>query len=167
MWLPREERQLLMFYTAYDSDFNETRQTFSLAQLQVLVTKRVCIRQIVERAAQAREANGDGNAQHAESQSTPNGDVVERQKSWLKAKGTLESANNRLRERGLAESRQCGTGYWEVKINLVGWDLGSKYLSFWARNCLWFREYKDHWIWLIVSFIGGVLGALVVKWLSS
>lgn len=53
-------------------------------------------------------------------------------------------------------------------MNLAGWDLGNKYLSYWARTGLWYNDkIRHHWIWLIISFVGGVLGALAVQWLSS
>jgi hypothetical protein len=72
-----------------------------------------------------------------------------------------------LHERALIEYHERGTGQYEVRILLAGWDLGDKYMSWWSRGGLWFREYKDHWVWLIVSFLGGVLGTLLVQWLSD
>jgi len=27
------------------------------------------------------------------------------------------------------------------------------------------KNIKDHWFWLIVSFLGGIIGALIVNWL--
>jgi hypothetical protein len=54
-----------------------------------------------------------------------------------------------------------------VQLSLEGYDLGRKYSSWWTKSGLWFAEYKDHWFWLIVSFLGGIVGALVVNWLSK
>ncbi|MBN2018620.1 MAG: hypothetical protein JW749_00155 [Sedimentisphaerales bacterium] len=54
-----------------------------------------------------------------------------------------------------------------VKLTLTGYDLGRKYNSWLSRSGLWFAEYKDHWFWLIVSFLGGIIGALIVNWLSK
>ncbi len=54
-----------------------------------------------------------------------------------------------------------------VQLSLQGYDLGRKYSSWWTRSGLWFAEYKDHWFWLIISFLGGIIGALVVNWLSK
>ena len=53
-----------------------------------------------------------------------------------------------------------------VSLTLKGYDLGRKYSSWWIKSGLWFAEYKHHWIWLIVSFLGGIIGALLVNWLS-
>jgi hypothetical protein len=54
-----------------------------------------------------------------------------------------------------------------LRLTIKGYDLGRKYNSFWIRSGLWFAEYKHHWIWLIVGFLGGIIGALLVNWLSN
>jgi len=54
-----------------------------------------------------------------------------------------------------------------IGLTVDGYDLGCKYISWWSCSHLWFAAYKDHWVWLIVSFLGGVLGALIVQWLSD
>ena len=54
----------------------------------------------------------------------------------------------------------------KVQLSLEGYDLGRKYSSWWTRSGLWFAEYKDHWIWLIVSFLGGLIGGFLINWLS-
>ncbi|MHC4119082.1 MAG: hypothetical protein ACYSWO_16435 [Planctomycetota bacterium] len=53
-----------------------------------------------------------------------------------------------------------------VQLSIEGYDLGRRCNSWCDRNVLWFREYKDHWIWIIISFLGGVVGALLVNWLT-
>jgi len=181
MWLPKEERYLLMFYTAYDPNFDQSTMTFEIEDLKRVLSKNVRPSQFVKLASELRErergagrkdndventqAGGDKKTVMTETHDNVNG--VKRYMSWLRAKVTIESVNNRLKERGLIESRECGTGFYQVEMNLTGWDLGNKYSSGWSRNVLWFREYKDHWIWLIVSFFGGVIGALLINWVSS
>jgi hypothetical protein len=54
-----------------------------------------------------------------------------------------------------------------LSLTLTSCDLGRKYKSPWVRSGLWFAEYKDHWFWLVVSFLGGIIGALLVNWLSK
>jgi hypothetical protein len=54
-----------------------------------------------------------------------------------------------------------------IILKLEGYDLGRKYSSWWTRSGLCFAEYKNHWIWIIISFLGGVLGALLINWLSK
>jgi hypothetical protein len=80
------------------------------------------------------------------------------------------AVNTVLRERGLIESRG-NTDYTsaptQVSLTISGYDLGRKYNSWCTRSGLWFAEYKDHWFWLVLSFLGGIIGALVVNWLSN
>ncbi len=75
------------------------------------------------------------------------------------------NANDDLKDRKLIN---FGLEEHVFKINLTlnGLDLSRKYNSFLIRSGLRFKEYKDHWIWLIVSFLGGIIGALIVNWLS-
>jgi len=86
---------------------------------------------------------------------------------WLAEKEAVEVTNKMLQDRHLVAVCENGTAIYTVTMTLEGRDLGRKYNSWFDRGGLWFREYKDHWVWLIVSFLGGVLGALIVQWLSN
>lgn len=72
----------------------------------------------------------------------------------LKKRGFLGGLNREFAEKTLL-------------LTIDGFDLGRKYNSWWIRTGLWFAEYKDHWFWLIVGFLGGIMGALIVNWLSK
>ena len=65
---------------------------------------------------------------------------------------------------GLAENPNVHFG---ISPTLAGYDLGRKYNSWWSKSGLWFAEYKNHWIWLIVSYIAGIISMLLVNWLSK
>ena len=55
-----------------------------------------------------------------------------------------------------------------ITLYQQGHDLGKKYNSSWlVWSGLWFAEYKDHWFWLILGFLGGIIGAVLVNWLSK
>jgi hypothetical protein len=57
---------------------------------------------------------------------------------------------------------------YQITLTIAGYDLGRKYNDhWWVWSHLWFTEYKDHWFWLILSFLGGIVGALIVNWLSK
>jgi hypothetical protein len=75
-----------------------------------------------------------------------------------------------LRSRGLLNFEINPGGFAGIKVDLTpeGMGLGQKYNSSWVVwSGLWFAEYKDHWFWLIISFLGGIIGALTVNWLSK
>lgn len=73
----------------------------------------------------------------------------------------------KLQNRNLIRWGSCADGN-SVGITLSqqGHDLGQKYNSWWSRSNLWYAEHvKNHWIWLFVCFIGGVLIAQLINWL--
>jgi ABC-type sugar transport system permease subunit len=43
--------------------------------------------------------------------------------------------------------------------------LARKYENFFSRSGLWWREYRHHWVWLIIThiltFIGGIVSAML------
>ena len=45
-----------------------------------------------------------------------------------------------------------------IALTVDGYDLGRKYAGFLTRSGLWFEEYRDHWLWLVIAFFGGVIG---------
>jgi len=76
------------------------------------------------------------------------------------------NANDNLKDRRLINF-ELENHIFKINLTLNGLDLGRKYNSWWTCSGLWFAEYKHHWIWLIVSFLGGIIGALLVNWLSQ
>jgi hypothetical protein len=81
----------------------------------------------------------------------------------------VRNANTHLAARELIQTtnHQHEPGVIVVSLTIAGYDLGRRYASPWVRTGLWFAEYKDHWIWLILGFVGGIIGALTVKILES
>lgn len=84
------------------------------------------------------------------------------------SKKNIKKANQRLEERGLIKLRRNHPGtMMGITLKIEGYDLGRKYSSWWTRSGLWFEEYKHHWIWIIVSFLVGIIGGLLINWLSK
>ena len=55
-----------------------------------------------------------------------------------------------------------------ITLSQQGYDLGKKYSFWWTRSNLWYEEYiKDHWIWVIGGFVGGIIATLLMQWLSK
>jgi hypothetical protein len=81
---------------------------------------------------------------------------------------TVEQINIALKNRGLIKLDIIPVAaLFMVSLTPEGMRLGQKYNSWWASSGLWFAEYKDHWFWLILSFLGGIIGAIFVNWLSK
>ena len=124
MWLPKDERKVLIhYYKGLHESGVGTRGRFFLSELEQCLSG-------------------------------------ENKRNRVKiASRTLERRNilSFLNDQGEAMT---------VQLSLEGNDLGRKYSSWRIRSGLWFAEYKDHWFWLIVGFLGGIVGALVINWLS-
>jgi hypothetical protein len=74
-----------------------------------------------------------------------------------------EVADRYLRDLGLIDTDVVNA---ELRVSLTpeGIRLGEIYNgSWWRRSGLWFAECKGHWFWLILSFLVGILGTLLVK----
>jgi hypothetical protein len=158
MWLPKDERRLLSYYYRQINKV-ETNQTFEIKDL-IKSLKRNQI-----------------------------GPPKTKREIILETYRLLENVNNLLSSRRLitwenldSDSITAAHTYdhpisqklfenttvnLRVKLTIEGHDLGRKYSSWWTRSGLWFAEYKDHWFWLIISFLGGIVGALIVNWLSK
>jgi len=158
MWLPRNERKLLSYYYRQINKV-ETDQKFEITDLIKVLRKK--------------EQSGPPKTKR---------EII------LDSYNTLESVNNLLSQRDLIKWKNLDPNsisaaysfdhptsqelFENTKVNLCitltikGYDLGRKYSSWWTRSGLWFAEYKNHWIWIIVSFLGGVIGGLLINWLS-
>ncbi len=158
MWLPKGERRLLSYYY---------RQINKVEKDQ-----RFDIRDLIK-ALGKKEQFGPPKTKR---------EII------LEIYNTLENVNDLLKQRGLikwenldpdsiraAYSYDHSTSqelFENTKVNfcitltIKGYDLGRKYSSWWTLSGLWFAEYKNHWIWIIVSFLGGIIGGLLINWLS-
>ena len=52
-----------------------------------------------------------------------------------------------------------------VALTLPGYDLGRRYANWFDRTGLCFQEYRHHWLWLIVAFVGGGIVGKLIDWL--
>jgi len=138
MWLPKDERKLLELY--YKKIGEPEKMEF--------IEENNLIKTIFPKC----------DTQHQESSNN--------YKKWLEGKSRVATANKVLSERKFIKYREAGSSI-ELSLSIEGYDLGRKYSSWWTRSGLWFAEYKNHWIWVIVSFLGGVIGGLLINWLSK
>lgn len=125
MWLPEEERKVLIhYYKKLHESGVETRGQFFLSELEKCLSEK-------------------------------------------DKRNRVKIASKMLKQRDLLDFFNDQNEAVTVQLSLEGYDLGRKYSSWWTRSGLWFAEYKNHWIWLIVSFLGGIIGGLLINWMSK
>lgn len=159
MWLPKDERKLLSHYCRQINKVG-TSQNFEITELIKVIRKEQTIPSKTKREIILDNYDTLENVNNRLSQR----DLI----TW---KNLDPTSINTLRELpktsevlGWTESTNVNL---RITLTIAGYDLGRKYNSWLTKSGLWFAEYKDHWFWLIVSFMGGVIGALIVNWLSK
>ena len=80
---------------------------------------------------------------------------------------TIKKINRRLGNSGLIKIQNIDARERRIELTPEGLRLGQKFNSLWLCSNLWYAEYiKNHWIWVIISFLGGILATLLVQWFS-
>jgi len=180
MWLPKDERYLLLAY--YLNIFNiddknvcrylDKPKWFEMSDWLVILEKPnwipVLTPWLIKRAACKVQSYGDrADMPNKEDKSIEQ--AKDEVKRFIRLDKRLKISNAGLERREfikLQKHEHCD-GVAGISLSIKGYDLGRKYSSWWTRSGLWFAEYKNHWIWIIISFLGGVLGALLINWLSK
>ena len=152
MWLPKDERVLLAHYYNWIGQ-PSIEQHFRNSQLVELLTlkKRWEIKEL------QRKRGKDFKK------------IMQEQSLYGERINRLSIANKTLSERDLITLQPYlhDPDVIVVTLGLKGYDLGRKYSHWWTRSGLWFAEYKHHWIWVIVAFVGGIVATVLAQWLSK
>jgi len=163
MWLPKDERHLLLGY--YISIENEGEEVCFALEEWVQIFEGLTWVPILVPCQIKRFAR---KVRHYPVLSEPP-NIQTHNKQYPVNANKIRIANNRLEKRGLIKLRRNHSGtMMGIALTIEGYDLGRKYCSWWKRSNLWYAEYiKHHWIWVIVSFLGGIIGGLLINWLSK
>lgn len=81
-----------------------------------------------------------------------------------------ECVDRRLRDWGLIITDLVAGHLPHMRISLTpeGIRLGQIYNSWWLRTNLWYVEHiRNHWIWIVISFLSGIVATLLTQWLSK
>jgi hypothetical protein len=159
MWLPKDERKLLSYYYRRINKV-ETSQNFEMKDLIKVFGEYIfkplklssevvlCRYKLLENINNLLSRRG----------------LIKWENLNPIAINTLQESPRISEALGWTESTNVN---FRITLTIEGYDLGRKYNSWWSSSGLWFAEYKDHWFWLILGFLGGIIGALIVNWLSD
>jgi hypothetical protein len=164
MWLTKDERRLIAGYyrNCAEPGLMSARRGgwFSPVAYELDEVSKLLRRGVV-RISQYGSSQLDNSAGHPgiEKMKDASGSVV-------RGRARVVRANQLLAERGLVmvEDHTTQADVCLIRLTLAGFDLGRRYSNWWDRSGLRFQEYRNHWIWLIVSLFGGALAALLTQW---
>jgi hypothetical protein len=144
MWLPKDERKTLRKYHSHIHNIDESIRFTDLSEKAYNATRNLIERGLILEIK-------EGGKEHTEYMMNYFlGDPINL-KDFLSF-----SEENEIRQNVV------------LKFTLNGLDLANKYDNWWSRSNLWYAEHiKNHWIWLILSFLGGVISTLLINWLST
>lgn len=180
MWLPTDERNMLKIYYLNIKErqkkfgskpTEERRWSISDDFVSYFDAKnwKMAAKTLEVGNHRSAEATGKEPAQ-AISQNEFE-DMEKGAKKYISVRARISAANAALVERKLINVRPHQnpesserTG---ISLTIDGYNLGQRYSAWLTRSGLWFDEYRNHWIWLIVGFLGGIFGALVTRWLTG
>jgi hypothetical protein len=88
-------------------------------------------------------------------------------KEYINDDRRVQQALRQLEARGLIALTQHehDQSIFVVALTLPGYDLGRRYANWFDRTGLCFQEYRHHWLWLFVAFVGGGIVAKLIDWL--
>ena len=179
MWLPKDERHLLLGY--YVNIFNiddknvcrylDKPKLFEMSDWTNVLNKPRWIPILTPLLVKhsARKIKTYGKTEELSNEE--NKSVKQKKeeiKTFIKLERRLQISNSALERRKLikVEPHKSIPGVLGISLTIDGYHLGIKYSSWLTRSGEWFAEYKNHWIWIIVSFLGGIIGGLLINWLS-
>jgi uncharacterized membrane protein YwzB len=81
---------------------------------------------------------------------------------------TIKQINRRLKSLGLINPQDIGAREIKIELTPEGIHLGQICNSWWLLSKLWYEKYiKNHWIWVIVAFLAGIIGPRLVNWVLA
>jgi hypothetical protein len=158
MWLPPDERRLLEGYAAKIGRPGADRW-FRVGELARFLEHRR-----PSKVASTVPEYGETGSDQTEANAS-----LEKMKQelikYIHQCSRIEVAHAALTQRKLlsVERHQQEQDVVGVTLTVAAYDQGLKYAHWFTRSGECFAEYRNHWLFLIIGFLGGMLGALLVE----
>jgi len=175
MWLPKDERRLLTIFCRAAGKYRKMARSptdqrmYDLGDL-VKVFRAKDYKRASDKLGdiydidRQRPFGGDDEPSEKDTEKW-----MEKYKEFLDYMPIMKAAIDTLAERKLIESsrhrhdsRPIG-----IKLTIDGYDLGSKYSRFLTRTGEWWKEYKGHWLWIIIGYIVSLIVAFMAGRLTN
>jgi len=157
MWLPKDERRLLAGYYALIRAV-DTEKAYHLSDLAPLLRFRGHRWPVPEYGESEGSTDNSGDLESIKREIDAD----------IDARVQITKANSLLTARGLITRtpQQHEIDVVVIGLSVDGYDLGRRYSHWFSSTGLWFTEYRNHWMWLIVAFFGGASGNRLIEWIG-
>ena len=145
MWLPKDERRLLAGYYALIRAV-DTEKAYHLSDLAPLLRFRGHRWPVPEYGEYEGSTDNSGDLESIKREIVRD----------IDGRVRMKKANALLTARGLitCTPHQHAIDVVVIGLSVDGYDLGRRYSHSLSCIGLWFKEYRDHWMWLIPAFFG-------------
>src|SRR5438445_8340734 len=139
MWITQDERRLLRGYYDLLGDI-QAEEAFRLDDLGLLLTLWGYRKQIPKYE----------DAPSPENPVAGHEALKRAIRSVIQNRNRIKKANSLLVARNLIKftPHQSDDNVVIISLTLDGHELGRKYSGWFERSGLWFKEYRNHWLWL-------------------
>lgn len=157
MWLPKDERRLLAGYYKLIGEVQKVKR-FDVRDLGKLLRWRSDPSSIPEYGRSAKNLENQDWSDDPDERKKQVSALIDR-------RCRVKNSNTCLASRGLIEltGHENDSNVMLISLTIAGYDLGRRYAKWFNRSALCFREYRKHWIWLVLSFFGGMLVVEVLR----
>jgi hypothetical protein len=160
MWLPKDERKLLVFYFRNLSDTDVCKNYGNVSMRVIAANRKLKERGLIDFYKYTKDTIERANKYNSMTKE-------ERKYRWTDFTTEWELQSLQPIHDDLAhffpdsEEAECKSTFF-ANLTLEGLDLGRKYNGWWYKTGgMWWAEYKGHWFWtiagIIVSFLLGLL----------
>jgi hypothetical protein len=161
MWITKDERRLLtIYYLAVNEVAGKVTELKGYSMKKVIVVFQS--KDFKIRAKSLLKVDKTLGIPQQENGSDLTTEMVQ----FVRSMNTIDATNDMLVKRGLINLSQNDSYTIKVSLTIQGYDLGRKYSRKLTSSGLWFKEYKEHWIWFIGSVFGGAFFVWLLSWLS-
>ena len=157
MWLPKDERRLLAGYYALIGAV-ATEKAYHLSDLARLLRFRGHRWPVPEYGESEGSTDNSGDSESVKREIVRD----------IDGRVRIKKANALLAGRELIT---CTPQQHEIDVVVIGlsvdgYGLGRRYSNWFSFSGLWFNEYRNHWIWLILAFFGGAFADRLIEWIG-
>lgn len=164
MWLPKDERILLLAYLLKigEPDKEGWYEEYTLVKVLKLKSTKKSVNVL-------RDYCKDGLEEESANQSLKNKNDIslfkKKVNNYINYRNRVQTANSRLAKRKLItiKTHKVERDVVGVSLTLEGWDLSRKYSSTFGKTGEWWKENKGHWVWVLL----GIIISFIIGWLTA